>query len=342
MVFSRARSSKERPEVADPSGRFIRSDEYVAIRQSLLYYRGYDQHTGCQVTWNEVLFAHCLTHDEQSVVSSHAQRILHLRHDSLALLHQYWLSADASRIFFISEEIASRSIVDGFLRGGSFAPRAIARWFVTVLDVLHYLHSQTPPVIHHKIHLSSIFVRSTSRAVKVGLPQLVPPDMSPGRSHIVVSASTPPERLSGDVTPAADIWQFGLALLEAITKQTPYAECATPAELVDKFRRFQPPAALGLIENEMAADLIGACLRHPKLRPSARDLARHPFFKNNLAENEAPKRASSHGMVVIFPRTSTGLSATLPVMMDAQRIVAGHTGVRGSISGAVKTAPRPP
>jgi serine/threonine protein kinase len=266
---------------------------------------------------------------------------MHLRHDNLALLHQYWVRPDSTRLFFISEEIASRSIVDSFLRNGSFAFRAIARWFVPVLEVLHYLHSQRPPIIHHKIQLSSIFVRSTSGAVKVGLPQLVPLDLSSGWSHLEISASMPPERLLGDVTPASDIWQFGLALLEAITKQTPYAECATPAELVNKLQHFRPPAALALIENEIAADLIGACLQRPKLRPSAKDLASHPFFKKSLAEQEVPKTAASHGMVVIFPANSKGLSSTLPAMPDAPRMVRGHTTLRGSVSGGAKAASRP-
>jgi WNK lysine deficient protein kinase len=298
----------------DPSQRFIRSDEYVVIRPSVLCYKGYDQQSGRQITWHEVFFASRLSAELLQAVSAHAKRIMGLKHDNLAALHDYWVNREAGCVYFISEEIASRSVVDSFMRDASLVrPRVVARWFSPVLEVLHYLHTQSPPVVHHKIQLSSIFVRSTSQSVKVALPLLVPFGLS---MRFTISAGLPPECLFGEPTPESDIWCFGLAILEVITRQLPYAECRGPMALVQKLRAYERPASLALVTDPLAIDLISAGLQKPKLRPSARDLAAHPYFTKNLAADEdvpRPLTPPTHEMIVIFSGSSRASAPKLPL-----------------------------
>jgi WNK lysine deficient protein kinase len=229
-------------DVTDPHRRFIRGDEYVAIGPSLVLYKGYDSQTGLLVTWHEILFPSLADPARGASVCAHANRVKELKHENLAALFDFWISPDSTRAFFITEAVESRSVVDTFVRDATVVPsRVIARWFTVILRLLHFLHSQSPPLIHHKIQLSSIFVRSSSACIKVGLPLLVPRKVFMGHSIIKISAMTPPEYLYGEATPASDIWCFGLTLLEVITKTLPYAECKTPRELIDKLLRYQPP-----------------------------------------------------------------------------------------------------
>jgi WNK lysine deficient protein kinase len=236
------------------------------------------------------------------MVAAHAKRVRELKHENLATLFDFWISSDSTRAFFITEAVESRSVVDTFLRDSTvLRPRVIARWFTPILGLLHYLHSQSPPLVHHKIQLSSIFVRSSSGCIKVGLPLLVPWHIFLGHCVIKLSAMTPPEYLCGEATPASDIWCFGLALLEAITKQIPYSECETPAQLVERLLRYQPPDCIKDVNDPFAADLIRSCLQRPQLRPLARDLIEHAFFTRDYGGDERQDAApASTDMIIIY------------------------------------------
>jgi serine/threonine protein kinase len=152
--------------------------------------------------------------------------------------------------------------------------------------------------------------------VKVALPLLIPANCSLGDARFTISATLPPESLFGEPTPASDIWSFGLALLEVITRQAPYAECRRPMELIQKLSAYKPPASLALVTDPLAVDLVMSCLQKPKLRPSARDLAAHPYFSKNLAADEdvrPPTASPTHGMIVIFSGNSQSSTPKLPL-----------------------------
>jgi WNK lysine deficient protein kinase len=177
--------------------------------------------------------------------------------------------------------------------------KVVVKWFRPVLEVLRYLHSLSPPIVHHKIDLSSIFVRNASGAIKVGMPLLVPFEISMGRSIFKLTATTPPEHLFGMRCPASDIWSFGLAVLILLTKQAPYSECTTPFELIQRLSVYQKPNSFSLLTDPVAIDLIDACLQPPEKRWTADSLLNHPFFtrEDNKWEEKA---VAGPNMVVLF------------------------------------------
>jgi WNK lysine deficient protein kinase len=303
-----ARSSpihaKDRPaDVTDPDDRYKRSDEYIAIGPSLVRYKGYDKNTGLEVTWHEVLLPNRVSPEGLQSICAGADRFKALRHESLGVLHSYWVSPDQSRVTFITESICAKNVLDDFLRDDSaIRPKVVVKWFRPVLEVLRYLHSLSPPITHHKIDLSSIFVRSASGAVKVGMPLLVPFEFSMGRSIFKLTATTPPEHLLGMWSTASDIWSFGLAMLIVLTKQVPYDECTTPFQLVQKLSAYEKPNSFSLLTDRVAIDLIGACLQPPEKRWTADNLLNHPFFTRAGGDGEE-KKSAGPGMVVLFTQS---------------------------------------
>jgi WNK lysine deficient protein kinase len=301
---------KERSlDVTDPAGRFKRSDEYIAIGPSRVRYKGYDAETGLEVTWHEFLLPRRASSDELQSICTTADRFKSLHHEGLGHLHSYWISPDSMRVTFVTESVCTKSVMDNFLNDESvIRPKVVVKWFRPVLEVLRYLHSLSPPIVHQSIHLSSIFVRGATGAVKVAIPLPFPIDLCSGRSPFKLTATTPPEYLSGEESPASDIWSFGLAVLTVLTKQLPYDECTTPLELAQKLWSCEKPASFSLLTDDLASDLIGACLRRAEDRWTAEQLLNHSYFTRG--ESKAEPKAAGPGMVVLF--TAAGGDATPP------------------------------
>lgn len=69
-----------------------------------------------------------------------------------------------------------------------------------------------------------------------------------------------------------DIYAFGMSVLEMVTLQRPYKECANPAQIYKKLIEGIKPAALSLIRNEDVKNFILKCLKVQNERPSAAEL----------------------------------------------------------------------
>jgi len=75
-----------------------------------------------------------------------------------------------------------------------------------------------------------------------------------------------------------DIYAFGMSVLEMVTLQTPYKECANPAQIYKKLIEGKKPAALDLIKNEEVKTFILQCLKQQKERPTISQLLEDKLF----------------------------------------------------------------
>jgi len=79
-------------------------------------------------------------------------------------------------------------------------------------------------------------------------------------------------------TTKADIYSFGMCVLEMFTYKYPYEECTTSYQIFAKQLNNELPAAVELIEFSDAKNLIELCLLPEDKRPIASELEQHPFF----------------------------------------------------------------
>ena len=126
-------------------------------------------------------------------------------------------------------------VISRFINGGDIVTycRQMADWrekvrlFAQVLDGLHYLHSQRPPIIHRDIKPSNIMIengrpilmdlgvakvtggkRQTSVGVLIGTPQYSPPEQIRGENQ-AINATT-------------DIYAAAITLYEVLTGRAPF------------------------------------------------------------------------------------------------------------------------
>lgn len=104
-----------------------------------------------------------------------------------------------------------------------------------------------------------------------------------GKSHAAHSLLGTPEFMAPELydenyTELVDIYSFGMCLLEMVTRELPYSECATVAKIYKKVTSGVRPRAMNKVKDSEVKAFIEKCLAQPRDRPSASDLLKDPFF----------------------------------------------------------------
>lgn len=64
--------------------------------------------------------------------------------------------------------------------------------------------------------------------------------------------------------PAADIYAFGMCILELVTMEYPYSECTNAAQIFKKVTSGAKPASLDKVVNPELRQFIEKCLERDK------------------------------------------------------------------------------
>ncbi|BAF28194.1 Os11g0448300 [Oryza sativa Japonica Group] len=114
---------------------------------------------------------------------------------------------------------------------------AVRRWCAQILDGLAYLHAHSPPTIHRDLKCDNIFVNGNQREVKIGDLGLAAFRLSAagGGGDHTRCVGTPefmaPEVYEESYDELADVYSFGMCVLEMVTLDYPYSECSNPIQI---------------------------------------------------------------------------------------------------------------
>lgn len=97
-----------------------------------------------------------------------------------------------------------------------------------------------------------------------------------------------PERLSGvSYSYAADIWSFGLILLELALGSYPYAAADNYFKLLSQIQDGDPPTVPDADFTNEFAEFVSLCLdKRSQHRPSANDLLKHHWLRQHPAMDD--------------------------------------------------------
>ncbi|WP_019503357.1 serine/threonine-protein kinase [Pleurocapsa sp. PCC 7319] len=162
-----------------------------------------------------------------------AQVLASLNHPYIPNYLDYFeLDSEDDRRFYLVQEL---------VKGKSLAELVEQRWRATevevkdiarqVLNILIYLHSLAPPVIHRDIKPQNIIRQPDGKVylVDFGAVQAVYRNtISIGGTFVGTLGYMSPEQLRGKVVPASDLYSLGCSLLFLLTHRTPLQQL-TPA-----------------------------------------------------------------------------------------------------------------
>ena len=132
---------------------------------------------------------------------------------------------DGRQLLYVVQEYAEENLSQ-VLPERALTPEEVREMLPPILDALQYLHGKG--FAHGHLQPSNIL--AIADQVKLSSDALVPlGDRAHGTRP--ASAYDPPEVKAGAISPASDIWQLGMTLIEVLTQQLPAWDRARPGSL---------------------------------------------------------------------------------------------------------------
>lgn len=127
--------------------------------------------------------------------------------------------------YLVMEYIEGESLLAKFkAKDGSFTPQEIMPWVSQILDILEYLHSQSPPVVFRDLKPSNIMITAGGRAklIDFGIAR----HFTPGKVKDTYIMGTPgfsaPEQYGGRQTdPRSDVYALAATMYFLISGEDP-------------------------------------------------------------------------------------------------------------------------
>lgn len=265
----------------EPTGRYGRYNELLGSGAMKKVYRAFDQEEGIEVAWNQVkLRQFC---DDQSMIErlkAEVRLLRTLKNRNIIRLYSMWRDEERNTLNFITEVCTSGNLREYRKKHRHVSTNALKKWSKQILKGLNYLHTHDPCIIHRDLNLSNVFINGNIGQVKIGDFGLA---AAVGKSHSAHSILGTPEFMAPELydenyTELIDIYSFGMCVLEMVTLDLPYSECDSVAKIYKKVTAGVRPQALDKVKDPEVKAFIEKCLAQPRLRPSAADLLKDPFF----------------------------------------------------------------
>lgn len=205
-----------------------------------------------------------------------ASTLARLDHPNLPKVSDFFSEGD--RDFLVMDYVPGydlRQAIEQALRHGEFIPEdVVLDWTRQLADALHYLHTQTPPVLHRDIKPANIKLTPDGliKLVDFGLVQVMSSDDQ--RTITVVQGRgtalyTPLEQYGGDMGHTdvrTDLYALGATLYHLLT-------CAPPVEAKQRFlnpRSLRDPRDINsVVSDRTARAILWAMSMHPDDRPKS-------------------------------------------------------------------------
>ncbi|KAL3655406.1 Serine/threonine-protein kinase wnk3 [Castilleja foliolosa] len=265
----------------DPSGRYGRYKEVLGRGACKKVYRGFDEWEGIEVAWNQVKVADLLRNSvDLERLYSEVHLLKTLKHKNIIKFYNSWMDTKNEHINFITEIFTSGTLRQYRKKHKHVDVRALKKWSRQILEGLSYLHSHDPPVIHRDLKCDNIFVNGNQGEVKIGDLGLAAILQQARAAHSVIG--TPefmaPELYEEEYNELVDIYAFGMCLLELVTLEYPYVECANAAQIYKKVTAGIKPASLEKVKDPEVHAFIEKCISKVSDRLSAKELLMDPFL----------------------------------------------------------------
>ncbi|XP_023001075.1 probable serine/threonine-protein kinase WNK3 [Cucurbita maxima] len=280
----------------DPTGRYGRYKEVLGKGAFKRVYRAFDELEGIEVAWNQIKVTDLLRNsDDLERLYSEVHLLKTLKHKNIIKFYSSWVDTKNENINFITEIFTSGTLRQYRKKHKHVDLRALKKWSRQILEGLLYLHSHDPPVIHRDLKCDNIFVNGNQGEVKIGDLGLAAILQQARSAHSVIG--TPefmaPEFYEEEYNELVDIYAFGMCLLELVTFEYPYVECANAAQIYKKVTSGIKPASLAKVTNLGVKAFIEKCIANVSTRLPAKDLLMDPFLQADDDHESIPRNLQS-------------------------------------------------
>jgi serine/threonine-protein kinase len=233
-----------------------------------------------------------------------AEVLAQLDHPSIPTVFDYFI--EGGRYYLVMRWIGGGDLAEQMrVRGGMVEEGAVTKWAVQICDVLHYIHTQKPPIIYRDLKPANLMLDDKSSRVMLvdfGIARIVRPTEK-GVTAIGTMGYAPPELFAGKVEPRSDIYSLGATMFHMLTGSDPQDN---PLLIFDFSKNPRPRQINPNISPEMENILMRSVAHKPEDRHASaldfmRALEEHSTRLDSRPRPEVPRpsvnhpRPSSHG-----------------------------------------------
>lgn len=144
-----------------------------------------------------------------------------LQHPGIPRFVDHYASESTGDFFLVMSLAPGRSLADRRKAGERFGPTELRRVLEQLLDILAYLHAQSPAVIHRDIKPANIVMADTGALTLVDFGGVRSAFHDGGSTMIGSFGYMAPEQLHGEASPATDIFAVGATMVALATGREP-------------------------------------------------------------------------------------------------------------------------
>ena len=238
-----------------------------------MVWKAIDREEGIEVAWNSFQ----TTRTEVNEITDEVEILKKVCHPNIITFLDSWYSN--GEFVFITELMTSGTLREYVQKMRTTPIKVAKRWSRQILKGLIYLHTLSPPIIHRDLKCDNLFINGSHGEVKIG--DMGTAKMRFGKKYTVIGT---PEFMAPEMydergyNEKADIYAFGMCLLEMITGEYPYSECKNAAQIYKKVSMGTKPECLVKVQDKEMLALINLCIGPANERWSAKKLLEHPFL----------------------------------------------------------------
>ncbi len=182
-----------------------------------------------------------------------ARELASLSHPNIVRVIDFF--ADAGKYYLVMEYVDGSTLEDLLVHNGSaFQEAQVLAWLRQLCDALHYLHSQTPPIIFRDLKPSNIMVdrNGTIKLIDFGIARRFDPRKPTDTTALGTEGYAAPEQYGKGQTDArSDIYALGVTTHRLLTGFDP----STRPFSIPAVRTLNPQVSPRL------AEVVDACVR---------------------------------------------------------------------------------
>jgi serine/threonine-protein kinase len=145
-----------------------------------------------------------------------------LEHPSIPTIYDHFI--ENNKYYLVMRWIGGGDLAQQMqVRGGTVDELTVTKWSIQCCDVLHYIHSQQPPIIYRDLKPANLMLDDkTGRVMLVdfGIARIVRPTEK-GVTAIGTMGYAPPELFAGKAEPRTDIYSLGATMFHMLTGADP-------------------------------------------------------------------------------------------------------------------------
>ncbi|XP_062007270.1 probable serine/threonine-protein kinase WNK7 [Rosa rugosa] len=274
----------------DPTCRYLRYKDVLGKGAFKTVYKAFDEVNGLEVAWNQVRIDEVLqSPGDLERLYSEVHLLKSLKHKNIVKFYNSWIDDKNKTVNIITELFTSGSLRQYCKKHKKVDKKAVKGWARQILMGLSYLHSHNPPIMHRDLKCDNIFINGNQGEVKIGdLGLATVMEQATAKSVIGTPEFMAPELYDENYNELADIYSFGMCMLEMVTYEYPYSECRNSAQIYKKVSSGIKPAALSKVKDPEMKQFIEKCLVPASERLSAEELLMDPFLQLNGSVKNRP------------------------------------------------------